>query len=52
MDRDEFFAVGGAYEVVGSSLGAYVVNRFTGTAWNCGNVCIRLETFSPEKKKK
>jgi hypothetical protein len=44
--------VRGGYEVAGSSLGAYVVNRFTGATWNCGDVCVPLETFSPEKKKK
>ena len=44
--------VRGGYEVAGSSLGAYVVNRFTGATWNCGDVCVPIETFSPEKKKK
>ena len=41
----------GGYEVAGSSLGAYVVNRFTGAIWQCTDVCVRLDTFSPEKKK-
>ena len=42
----------GGYEIAGSSLGAYVVNRFTGETWNCGDVCVSIETSSPEKKKK
>ena len=42
----------GGYEVAGSNVGAYVVNRFTGTTWQCLDACVRLETFSPEKKKK
>jgi hypothetical protein len=42
----------GGYEVAGSNVGAYVVNRFTGTIWQCLDACVRLETFSPEKKKK
>ena len=41
----------GGYEVAGSSLGAYLVNRFTGATWLCTDVCVRLETFSPDKKK-
>jgi hypothetical protein len=41
----------GGYEVAGSSVGAYVVNRFTGTTWQCLDTCVRLETFTPEKKK-
>ena len=44
--------LGGGYEVAGSNVGAYVVNRFTGTTWQCLDACVRLETFSPEKKKK
>ena len=42
----------GGYEVAGSNVGAYVVDRFTGTTWQCLDTCVRLETFSPEKKKK
>jgi hypothetical protein len=42
----------GGYEVAGSSVGAYVVNRFTGATWQCLDTCVRLETFSPEKKKR
>ncbi len=42
----------GGYEIAGSSLGAYVVNRFTGETWNCGDVCVPIETVSPQKKKK
>jgi hypothetical protein len=41
----------GGYEVACSNVGAYVVNRFTGTTWQCLDACVRLETFSPEKKK-
>jgi hypothetical protein len=42
----------GGYEIAASSVGAYVVNRFTGTTWQCLNTCVRLETSSsPEKKK-
>ena len=41
----------GGYEVAGSSLGAYVVNRFTGTTWQCTDVCVRLEMYSPPEKK-
>jgi hypothetical protein len=41
----------GGYEIAGSSLGAYVVNRFTGATWQCSDVCVRLDTFTPEKKK-
>ena len=43
--------VRGGYEVAGTSLGAYVVNRFTGSTWHCADVCVPLTTFSPEKKK-
>jgi hypothetical protein len=43
--------VRGGYEVSGSSLGAYVVNRFTGATWQCIDVCVRIETFFPDKKK-
>ena len=39
----------GAYEVVGSGVGAYVVNRFTGATWQCSNSCVRVETGSREK---
>jgi hypothetical protein len=42
----------GGYEVAGSSVGAYVVNRFTGETWQCLDTCVRLETFTPEKKSK
>jgi hypothetical protein len=40
----------GGYEVAGSSVGAYVVNRFTGATWQCLGTCVRLETVSQEKK--
>jgi hypothetical protein len=40
----------GGYEVAGSSMGAYVVNRFTGATWQCLDTCIRLETVPREKK--
>ena len=40
----------GGYEVAGSSMGAYVVNRFTGATWQCLGTCVRLETLSQEKK--
>ena len=40
----------GGYEISASSVGAYVVNRFTGTTWQCLGTCVRLETSSPEKK--
>lgn len=43
--------VRGGYEVAGSSLGAYVVNRFTGATWQCTDVCVRLEGYSSDKKK-
>ena len=44
--------VGGSYEVAGTSLGAYVVNRFTGATWQCADVCVPLKkTFSPGEKK-
>jgi hypothetical protein len=43
--------VRGGYEVSGSGLGAYVVNRFTGATWQCGDVCVQIETYFPEKKK-
>jgi hypothetical protein len=34
------------YEVAGSNVGAYVVNRFTGATWQCLDTCVRLETFT------
>jgi hypothetical protein len=40
----------GGYEVAGSGVGAYVVNRFTGATWQCLNTCVRVETSSPENK--
>jgi hypothetical protein len=40
----------GGYEVAASSVGAYVVNRFTGTTWQCLNTCVRLESGTQEKK--
>jgi hypothetical protein len=40
----------GGYQVSASSVGAYVVNRFTGTTWQYLDTCVRLETFTPEKK--
>ena len=43
--------VRGGYEVAGTSLGAYVVNRFTGATWHCADVCVPLKTFSPEEQK-
>ena len=42
----------GGYEVTGSTVGAYVVNCFTGAVWQCLDACVRLETFSPDKEKK
>jgi hypothetical protein len=42
----------GGYEVAASGVGAYVVNRFTGAIWQCLDTCARIETFSPDKKKK
>ena len=42
----------GGYEVAGSNVGAYVVNRFTGATWQSLNTCVRQKTFTPEKKNK
>ena len=36
----------GGYEVTGSTVGAYVVNRFTGAVWQCLDACVRLEIAS------
>jgi hypothetical protein len=40
----------GGYEVAVSSVGAYVVNRITGTTWQCLGTCVRLETSNTGKE--
>jgi hypothetical protein len=40
----------GGYDVAASSIGAYVVNRFTGATWQCLGTCVRLETSSTGKE--
>ena len=35
--------VGGSYKVTGTSIDAYVVNRFTGATWQCADVCVPLK---------
>ena len=39
----------GGYDITGSSVGAYVMNRFTGATWRCLDTCVPLETGSREK---